>query len=143
MTDQTMSLEHLLSIVDGASPDAIEARVSEEPGGADAALDAAFEHVAASFNAGRAKSAKGVFQHDIAAPDGQKSYFVHVEDGTCEAGRGVDPDADLTIGIRLGDMLALATGKLSGDDAFKGGKLRLSGNPFLGMKLPEWFDAIS
>jgi putative sterol carrier protein len=132
-------VQRLLTLVDTTPHDELEAAVAAEPGGLDAAFQAIFELLASEFNPKKAKVKKGVFQFEVTG-DAPREYYVHVENGTCSVGPGRRDDADVTIGIKVPDMILMGMGKLPGAKAFLTGKLKLRGNPLFGTKLGEWFD---
>lgn len=146
MLDQDKSnmeerIRHLTTLIDQTPRDELEAVVSELPGGVDEALDLIFTLLVSEFAPRKAKGRKGVFQFEIPDAEQQtRQYYVHVENDTCRYARGVAPDTDITIGVRLPDMLLMGMGKLPGAQAFLTGKLKIRGNPLFGTKLGDWFD---
>ena len=141
MIDEKQRLQQVLTLVDTTPQDQLEAAVAALPGGVDEALDAIFDLLATEFNPNKAKGKRGVFQFEVACQDEVRQRFVHVENHTCTVGRGgVAEGPDITIGIKLPDMLLMGVGKLPGAKAFMAGKLKLRGNPLFGTKLGDWFD---
>jgi putative sterol carrier protein len=115
--------------------------VAAFPGGTEAALTLMFDLLVSEFNPKKAKGKKGVFQFEIPASDGTTyEHFVNIENHICTTGAGQAADPDITIGVKLPDMLLMGTGKLPGAKAFMTGKLKIRGNPLFGTKLGEWFD---
>ncbi|GGS91730.1 MULTISPECIES: SCP2 sterol-binding domain-containing protein [Streptomyces] len=140
MTTQQQDVTDLIELVESTPARELEAAVAQRPGGVDATLRLLFDLLVSEFNPEKAGGEKGTFQFDIATSTGRKPYYVHVEDGTCGCGAGQHEAPDITIGIKLPDMIAMGVGKLPGAKAFLTGKLRLSGSPLMGTKLGEWFD---
>jgi putative sterol carrier protein len=136
---QDERVQRLLALVDTTPHDGLEAAVAAEPGGLDAAFQAIFELLVSEFNPAKAKGKGGVFQFEITG-ENPREFYVRVEAETCTFGQGSRDDADVTIGIKVPDMLLMGMGKLPGAKAFLTGKLKLRGNPLFGTKLGEWFD---
>lgn len=78
-------------------------------------------------------------------PLGVRHWYIVVDSdpGTCTATTSVDRPADATIGVDLGDLVALAVGELKGTDAFVNGRLKISGDVFFAMNWIEWFGSRS
>ncbi|MGP3922408.1 MULTISPECIES: SCP2 sterol-binding domain-containing protein [unclassified Streptomyces] len=140
MSVQQEQVTELIELVEETPSKELEAVVARRDGGVDGALSLIFDLLVSEFNPEKAKGQKGVFQFDIASADGQKLHYVHVEGGTCRTDKGQHESPDITIGIKLPDMLAMGVGKLPGAKAFLTGKLKLRGSPLMGTKLGEWFD---
>jgi putative sterol carrier protein len=85
---------------------------------------------------GLVKRVGGVYLFDI---DG-KTWTVDLKNGSGSVKSGKEPKADCTITIKPDDFLALASGKLNGQQAFMQGKLKLGGNMGLAMKLGQLFE---
>jgi putative sterol carrier protein/predicted SnoaL-like aldol condensation-catalyzing enzyme len=58
-----------------------------------------------------------------------------IDDGTSELRTGKADNPDVRISIDEADLLGMARGDFSGTEAFMTGKLRVDGNPVLGMQL--------
>jgi putative sterol carrier protein len=58
-----------------------------------------------------------------------------IDDGKSELRTGKADNPDVKISIDEEDLLAMARGDFSGTEAFMTGKLRVEGNPVLGMQL--------
>jgi putative sterol carrier protein len=140
MSVQQHQVTELTELVDTIPAKELESVVASRPGGVDAALDLVFDLLVSEFNPAKAKGQKGVFQFDIASAEGTLRHYVHVENDSCRTARGLHESPDITIGIKLPDMLAMGVGKLPGAKAFLTGKLKLRGSPLMGTKLGEWFD---
>lgn len=140
MSAKQDQVTELIELVDVTPAKQLEAALASREGGVDAALTLIFDLLVSEFNPEKAKGERGVFQFDIASAEGQKLHYVQVQDGTCRTDKGQHESPDITIGIKLPDMLAMGVGKLPGAKAFLTGKLKLSGSPLMGTKLGEWFD---
>jgi putative sterol carrier protein len=140
MIDQDVRVQRLMTLVETTPHNQLETEVAKQPGGIDSALESIFALLASEFNPGKAKGKKGVFQFEITSTDVDREYFVHVENHQCTVGPGRSDNPDVTIGIKLPDMLLMGMGKLPGAKAFLTGKLKIRGNPLFGTKLGEWFD---
>ncbi|MEV4702094.1 SCP2 sterol-binding domain-containing protein [Actinoplanes sp. NPDC049316] len=140
MIEQDERLRNLTALIDNTPHDDLEAAVGRLPGGADEALDLIFTLLASEFNPQKAKGKRGVFQFEITDGTGVREHYVHVENDTCTTGRGKAEKPDITLGVKLADMLLMGMGKLPGAKAFMTGKLKIRGNPLFGTKLGDWFD---
>ncbi|MFD7905499.1 SCP2 sterol-binding domain-containing protein [Kitasatospora sp. NPDC059722] len=140
MSELETRFKELVALVDATPKDQVEGRLAGLPGGVPAALDTVYEQLASTFNPAKAGGESGVFQYEVATAGGVQEYHLVVADGACTVGKGTREDADVVIGVKVVDMLLMATGKLSGQKAFVTGKLKLRGNAFFGMKQGEWFD---
>jgi putative sterol carrier protein len=138
---QDTRFDELVALINATPADQLERTIGERPGGVDGALDVVFDKMASLFNPAKAKNGKGVFQHEITCSDGTKlPYYLRVADGVCTSGRGSIDGAEVTLVMKVVDMLHIANGKLSGQKAFLTGKVKIRGNPFFGMKLGDWFN---
>ncbi len=140
MIGEKEDVQALIALVEDTPGKELEAVLGKRPGGVDGALDLVFELLASEFNPAKAKGGKGTFQFEITAKDETKLHWVHVENDACTVGRGQYDAPDITIGIKLPDMMLMGVGKLPGAKAFLTGKLKLRGSPLFGTKLGEWFD---
>jgi len=77
-----------------------------------------------------AKKVGGVLQFVLTSPDEQ--WVVDCKEGVAKSGKAAK--ADCTITISSADLLAMASGKLTGMAAFMAGKMKLSGNMALAQK---------
>jgi putative sterol carrier protein len=69
--------------------------------------------------------------------DGGGVWHLVVDDGTAEVAEGPAPSPDMTSIMTVEDYVAMATGQTSGRDLFFSGRMRVEGNPMLGMRLGE------
>lgn len=76
-----------------------------------------------------------VFQFEVAGPTGG-SWFVDLRPGGAVAA-GRSPDARCTIAVKDADLLALVNGTLSAGMAFMTGRIKVTGDYGLAMKLQQ------
>ena len=69
--------------------------------------------------------------------DGGGDWTLVVDAGSARVERGEIPDAQTTVTMDAADFVAMSSGELDGTDAFMSGKLKVAGDPFLGMRLAE------
>ena len=64
----------------------------------------------------------------VDGPEGDVRYWVRVDDGTVEAGRGDAHDADATVSQSYETAVAVSRGDLGVEAALQAGRIRLSGD---------------
>jgi putative sterol carrier protein len=83
----------------------------------------------------------GVFHFDIKDGSGQvKSWTVDCKTPPGNVAEGKVGKADVTIAIAEADFVEMVSGKLTGQQAFMQGKLKMSGNMAFAMKLGQLFE---
>ncbi|GAA2077354.1 hypothetical protein GCM10009801_33410 [Streptomyces albiaxialis] len=90
------------------------------------------------FRPERAVGRSGTFRYEVVTPLGVRHRYLSVVNGHCStfvAGQ----EADVTVGVELGDLVALATGETRADEAFVAGRLKFTGDVFFAMNWFEWF----
>jgi putative sterol carrier protein len=97
-----------------------------------------FETMVSLFNPSAAGSLNKTFQWNVTGEEAGK-YALKVANGTCELINGGVEKADVTFTIADKDWLAIAEGKLDAMNAFATGKLKLSGDMMLAMKVQQLF----
>jgi putative sterol carrier protein len=66
-------------------------------------------------------------------------WYVTIKDGVCEVFKGVHDSPKMTLSADSDDYIAIFTGKSNAMKAFMEGKLKLSGDLNMAMKLPNLF----
>ena len=66
-------------------------------------------------------------------------WYVTIKDGVCEVFKGVHASPKMTLSADSDDYIAIFTGKSNAMKAFMEGKLKLSGDLNMAMKLPNLF----
>jgi putative sterol carrier protein len=138
MTDPDTRFAALNELVDTVPAKQLEEELSRQAGGLDGALDVVFAKMASLVDPEKVGSSKGTFQYEVATVGESRPYFLAVDGASTEFGRGTREEADVIIGIKVADLLQMATGKLSGQRAFITGRLKLRGDPMFGIKLGKW-----
>lgn len=82
-----------------------------------------------------AGSASATLQQVITGPDGERRYWIRINDGSIDMGQGEIEAPDATITQDYETAVALAKSELNPVTAFMSGKLRISGNMMLLMQL--------
>jgi putative sterol carrier protein len=112
-------------------------------GGSDATLEQAFWGMKEAFQAERASGQSALIRWDIATPDGEVvSYELEVSDGECTLSRGAHGEARVVLALDLADFLRLVTGCLDGTEAYRAGKLNITGDMAVANVLAEWFQEL-
>lgn len=101
-------------------------------------VDEVLVTMAGNFNANAAKGMKAVYQFELTGDHGGAHHFI-VNDGTLEHRSGVHATPNITISMSARDFVDLSTGKLNPQMAFTSGKLRLSGDMALALRLQQFF----
>lgn len=91
-----------------------------------------------SFNPEVAGNLNATYLFDVSGPHGGK-WTLEIKDGKCELKPGIQNNPSVTIYISDQDWLAIHEGKLNSQMAFMMGKLRVSGDMSLAMKLQSLF----
>ncbi|MGD0807318.1 MAG: SCP2 sterol-binding domain-containing protein [Anaerolineales bacterium] len=71
--------------------------------------------------------------------EGGGDWAIHIADSKISADPGTAPSPQLTITAGLADILAITEGKLGGTAAFLQGKIKLSGDTGLAMRMVSLF----
>ena len=91
-----------------------------------------------SFKPNVAGNLNATYVFDISGPGGGK-WTLNIKDGKCELSQGVKSAPSVTISISDQDWLSIHKGSLNSQMAFMMGKLRVSGDMGLAMKLQSMF----
>ena len=87
----------------------------------------------------KAQGIDAIIQFILSGDDGGE-WFVTLKDGSLGVDSGKDENPRLTINADGQDMLDIFTGKLNPMAAFSGGKLKVSGDLGLAMKLMNFLN---
>jgi hypothetical protein len=129
-------------ILRGRTDDEILAWV-HSVGGADATLEQAFWGIKEAFQSERAAGQSVLIRWDITTPHGHVvSYELEVADGECTLCRGSFGDPRVVLALELADFLRLITGCLDATEAYRAGKLSITGDMAVAGVLPEWFQEL-
>jgi|ERR1035438_3711455 putative sterol carrier protein len=82
----------------------------------------------------RTEGLTATYQYVVEGEHGGK-WTLMIDNGKSEIRTGTAGHPDVTITIDEADLLAMAQGEFNGTEAFMTGKLRVEGNPVLGMQL--------
>jgi putative sterol carrier protein len=113
------------------------AQQTEATGGKDmTTVQTAFEDMAQQLASApdRAEGLNATYQYNVEGEHGGL-WILAFNDGHAKITPGKADKPDVTISIDEQDMIALSSGELSGVEAFMTGKLRVEGDPVLGMRL--------
>jgi len=97
-----------------------------------------FENMLANFNPANSTGLDKKLQWDITG-DKLEKWALHVHDQTCELIYGGVEKPDITFQAWEKDWLLLNAGKLDATMAFMTGKLKITGDVGLAMKIPSLF----
>lgn len=90
------------------------------------------------FQPGQAAGVNATIQFNL-GDDGQ--FYVVIKDGTVEANEGTADNPNMTLISTAEDYFNVATGKLNPMQAFMSGKIKVTGDMGLAMKLQSMFKA--
>jgi putative sterol carrier protein len=126
-------------VLRGRSDDEILAWV-HSVGGSDATLEQAFWGMKEAFQAERAAGHSAVIRWQITTPErSMVIYELEVVDGDCTLTRGATTDPNVVLTLELADFLRMVTGCLDGTDAYRSGRLAISGDLSVAQVLSDWF----
>jgi len=97
-----------------------------------------FDNMPANLNASAAAGMDNVIQYDLTG-DGAASYHCKISDGSCAVSEGVHESPDMTVNMEASDFVSMIDGELDGMAAFMSGKLKVSGDMGLAMKMQNLF----
>lgn len=101
-------------------------------------IEEAFEAMPTVFNPAAAKGLNKTFQWNITGEQASK-WGVKIENETCTIIPGGVERPDITLTISDNDWLNIIEGKLDAMNAFMTGKLKVSGDMMLAMRLQNLF----
>jgi putative sterol carrier protein len=81
-------------------------------------------------------------QNVVSAPDGEKKYYLNVQDGTSEVSVGELPDAEATLSSDYETAAAMSRNELNATAAYMSGKLKIQGDLMRLMQLQGLFNTL-
>jgi len=97
-----------------------------------------FDQMAANLNPDAAKGMNATIQFNLSGDNGGQ-WYVAIKDGKADIQKGTAPSANMTLSMAAQDYVDMIMGKLNGQMAFMSGKLKISGDMGLAMKLQSLF----
>lgn len=97
-----------------------------------------FDSLPAHLDPNVAKGLSATIQFNLTGEGGGK-WYVTVKDGAATVAAGTAPVANMTMLMSAEDYVDLMTGDLNGQVAFMSGKLKISGDMGLAMKMSTLF----
>lgn len=97
-----------------------------------------FDEMPKNFNAEAAKGMNAVIQFKLSGDNGGTWHAI-IKDGTCEVKQGEADSPNMTLSMDAKDYVDMSLGKLNGQMAFMSGKLKISGDMGLAMKMQNLF----
>jgi putative sterol carrier protein len=76
------------------------------------------------------------YQFNLDGPDGG-TWHLRVAGGRATVVKGEAANPEYNAHLSVADYIDLATGAVSGQELYFGGKMKVEGNPFLGMELSQ------
>lgn len=90
--------------------------------------------------AARGKTVK--IQNVVTAPDGEKRYYLNLQDGTAEVSTGDLPDAEATLSSDYDTAAGMVRNELNATAAYMSGKLKIHGDLMKLMQLQGLFNTL-
>ncbi|MEZ0396845.1 MAG: SCP2 sterol-binding domain-containing protein [Anaerolineales bacterium] len=97
-----------------------------------------FERMPQAFVASKAAGVEADIQFKFTGAEAG-DWYVTIKDGTIQVNEGLSPAPKLTVSADSGDIVKIFTGQMDGMQAFMSGRLRVSGDMTLAMKLMSLF----
>jgi putative sterol carrier protein len=98
----------------------------------------AFDTASSRFKKEAAKGLNATYQFDLSG-DGGGKWSISIKDEQCEVKEGQAPSPNITLTMTAKDYLDMINGKLNGQMAFMTGKLKISGDMGLALRLQSLF----
>ena len=98
-----------------------------------------FENMPSKLNATAAAGMDNVIQYDLGG-DGGGVYHCKISGGACEVTEGAHESPCMTVNMEAEDFVSMIDGSLDGMAAFMSGKLRVTGDMGLAMKMQGLFN---
>src|SRR5438093_997810 len=97
-----------------------------------------FKEMPANLNADAAKGMNSTIQFNLAGDSGGQ-WYVTIKDGKAQVTKGTASSPNMTLSMSASDYVDMIVGKLNGQMAFTSGKLKISGDMGLAMKMQSLF----
>ena len=97
-----------------------------------------FDQMSANVNADAAKGLNSTIQFNLSGDNGGQ-WHVAIKDGKADVAAGTAPSPNMTLSMTSQDYVDMVMGKLNGQMAFMSGKLKISGDMGLAMKMQNLF----
>src|SRR5438128_11209085 len=97
-----------------------------------------FKEMPASLNTDAAKGMNSTIQFNLSGDNGGQ-WYVAIKDAKADVQTGTAPSPNMTLSMSAQDYVDMITGKLNGQMAFMSGKLKISGDMGLAMKMQSLF----
>ena len=97
-----------------------------------------FKEMSANLNPDAAKGMNATIQFNLSGDTGGQ-WYVAIKDGKADVQQGTAPSANMTLSMTAQDYVDMVMGKLNGQMAFMSGKLKISGDMGLAMKMQTLF----
>ena len=97
-----------------------------------------FDTIGNRFQKDAAKGVKAIFQFELSGANGG-TYAVAVDDANVVVSEGAHTTPSVTLKMSADDYVKMANGDLKGQMAFMTGKMKVSGNMMLAMKMQSLF----
>ncbi len=97
-----------------------------------------FEQMPANLNADAAKGMNSTIQFNLSGDSGGQ-WYVTIKDSKADIVQGTAPSPNMTMSMAAQDYVDMISGKLNGQMAFMSGKLKISGDMGLAMKMQSLF----
>jgi putative sterol carrier protein len=81
-------------------------------------------------------------QNAVNAPDGEKRYYLNLQNGTAEVSMGDLPDAEATLSSDYETAAAMSRNELNATAAYMSGKLKIQGDLMKLMQLQGLFNTL-
>jgi putative sterol carrier protein len=97
-----------------------------------------FSQMSANLNADAAKGMNSTIQFNLSGDNGGQ-WYVTIKDGKADVAEGTASSPNMTLSMTSQDYVDMILGKLNGQMAFMSGKLKISGDMGLAMKMQNLF----
>ena len=97
-----------------------------------------FKEMPANLNADAAKGMNSTIQFNLSGDNGGQ-WYVSIKEGKAEVTKGTASSPNMSLSMSASDYVDMIVGKLNGQMAFMSGKLKISGDMGLAMKMQSLF----